>query len=134
MVTIELRVMPGVRDRTHVGQPLHAVDLQEREKLLNAPSRMPNRQEFQLHRFRNPFHSVLNEIQQTLPGYVSPHVTFRGDGVSLNGRAEASNSRSLVMPYEYDLFASATYGDHSELLNSVLERRLTLPYEQAEGR
>ena len=46
MVTIELRVMPGVRDRTHVGQPLHAVDLQEREKLLNAPSRMPNRQEF----------------------------------------------------------------------------------------
>ena len=79
-------------------------------------------------------HSVLNEIQRTLPGYVSPHVTFRGDGVSLNGRAEASNSRNLVMPYEYDLFASATYGDHSELLNSVLERRLTLPYEQAEGR
>jgi NADH-quinone oxidoreductase subunit G len=76
--------------------------------------------------------SVLNEIQRGLPGYVSPHAEFRWDDASFCGYVEAPERGNLIRPYEYDLFSSATYGDHSELLNSVLERKLTLPYEQAE--
>ena len=78
--------------------------------------------------------SVLNEIQRGLPGYVSPHVGFTwNEGLSY-ASAEAVGSDELIRPYEYDLFSSATYGDRSELLNSVLERRMTLPYEQVEER
>lgn len=75
---------------------------------------------------------VLNEIQRALPGYVSPHVEFRWDDASFCGYVEVPELGDLIRPYEYDLFSSATYGDHSELLNSVLERKLTLPYEQTE--
>jgi NADH-quinone oxidoreductase subunit G len=74
-------------------------------------------------------HSILNEIQRGLPGYVSPHVGFSWDEFSSYDPAGTFDSAELIRPYEYDLFSSATYGDHSELLISVLEHRIKLPYE-----
>lgn len=75
-------------------------------------------------------HKVLSEIQRGIPGYVSPHVGFAGDEITYSDSPEPSDSRELIQPYEYDLFSSVSYGDYSTLLNSVLERRLTLPYEK----
>lgn len=48
IIAIELRIMPGARDRTHIGQALYVVGLQESEKLFNTPRRMSHRQEFLL--------------------------------------------------------------------------------------
>jgi NADH-quinone oxidoreductase subunit G len=78
--------------------------------------------------------SVLREIQRGLSGYISPHVGFTWHEGLSHASADAVGSDELIRPYEYDLFSSATYGDHSELLKSVLERRMTLPHEQVEER
>jgi len=75
---------------------------------------------------------VLAELQRGLPGYVSPHVGFRWSDASSYGPVETAEIERLIRPYEYDLFSSPAYGDKSELLRSIPERRLTLPYERVE--
>lgn len=69
--------------------------------------------------------AVLHEIQSVLPGYSFPHVS-----VSPSRNPVAGNDINLVRASRNDLFSSGTLGRYSNVLNSVLERRLTLPYEE----
>jgi NADH-quinone oxidoreductase subunit G len=69
--------------------------------------------------------AVLREIQRVVPGYSFPHVSL-----SATRNPDACDGTSLVRASHDDLFSSGTLGRHSSILNSVLERRLTLPYEE----
>jgi NADH-quinone oxidoreductase subunit G len=71
--------------------------------------------------------SVLREIQNLLPDYRAPHVSFSREIPST--ASEADRAAVLIKPYGNDLFSSETFGPYSANLNSVLERNLTLPYE-----
>ena len=73
--------------------------------------------------------SVLREIQNLLPDYRAPHVTFSHDVPCTPSRGEAGHAAALIKPYGDDLFSSEAFGRYSANLNSVLERSLTLPYE-----
>ena len=42
----------------------------------------------------------------------------------------AHDGTNLIRASHNDLFSSGTLGRYSSILNSVLERRLTLPYEE----
>ena len=77
--------------------------------------------------------SVLREIQNLLPDYRAPHVTFSHDVTSTPGLGEAGHAGALINPYGDDLFSSEAFGRYSVNLNSVLERSLTLPYESEIG-
>ena len=69
--------------------------------------------------------AVLHEIKSVLPGYGFSHVS-----VSPSRNPVAGNDINLVRASHNDLFSSGTLGRYSIILNSVLERRLTLPYEE----
>ena len=69
--------------------------------------------------------AVLREIQRVVPGYSFPHVSL-----SASGNPAAYDDLSTVRASHHDLFSSGTLGRHSRILNSVLERGLTLPYEE----
>jgi NADH-quinone oxidoreductase subunit G len=73
--------------------------------------------------------SVLREIQNLLPDYRAPHVTFSHDVPCTSSPGEAGHAGALIKPYGDDLFSSEAFGRYSANLNSVLERSLTLPYE-----
>jgi len=73
---------------------------------------------------------VLQEIRQIVPGYSSMHVSLNAEG------AEALpnfTDPDLIRPSEDDLFSSGMLGRYSAILDAVLEKRLTLPYEEAEN-
>ena len=69
--------------------------------------------------------AVLREIQRVVPGYSFPHVS-----VSATRNPAARDGINLVRASHDDLFSSGTLGRYSSILNSLLERRLTLPYEE----
>jgi NADH-quinone oxidoreductase subunit G len=73
--------------------------------------------------------SVLREIQNLLPDYRAPHVSFSHDVPCTPSAGEAVQAAALIKPYGDDLFSSEAFGRYSANLNSVLERSLTLPYE-----
>jgi NADH-quinone oxidoreductase subunit G len=69
--------------------------------------------------------AVLREIQRVVPGYSFPHVS-----VSATRNPAARDGINLVRAFHDDLFSSGTLGRYSSILNSLLEQRLTLPYEE----
>jgi hypothetical protein len=73
--------------------------------------------------------SVLREIQNLLPDYRAPHVSFSHDVPCMPSAGEAVQAAALIKPYGDDLFSSEAFGRYSANLNSVLERSLTLPYQ-----
>ena len=73
--------------------------------------------------------SVLREIQNLLPDYRAPHVSFSHEIPSTASAGETVQAAALIKPYGDDLFSSEAFGRYSANLNSVLERNLTLPYE-----
>ena len=79
---------------------------------------------------RSDPHVVLLEIQRTLPDYTEPHVSFQ-QPASPEYSTAAWQAGDQIRPFQYDLFSSPVYGNYSETLNSVLERRLVLPGELA---
>jgi len=73
--------------------------------------------------------SVLREIQNLLPDFRAPHVSFSHDVPCTPSAGEPYQAAALIKPYGDDLFSSEAFGRYSANLNSVLERNLTLPYE-----
>lgn len=73
--------------------------------------------------------SVRREIQNLLPDYRAPHVSFSHDIPRTASAGETVQATALIKPYGDDLFSSEAFGRYSANLNSVLERNLTLPYE-----
>lgn len=73
--------------------------------------------------------SVLREIQNLLPDYRAPHVSFSHDVLRTASAGKTVHAEGLIKPYRDDLFSSEAFGRYSANLNSVLERNLTLPYE-----
>ena len=73
--------------------------------------------------------SVLREIQNLLPDYRAPHVSFSHDISCTPSAGETVQAAALIKPYGDDLFSSEAFGRYSANLNSVLERSLTLPYQ-----
>jgi NADH-quinone oxidoreductase subunit G len=73
--------------------------------------------------------SVLREIQNLLPDYRAPHVSFSHDVLCTPSAGETVQAAALIEPYGDDLFSSEAFGRYSANLNSVLERSLTLPYQ-----
>lgn len=65
--------------------------------------------------------AVLREIQRLVPGYRFPHVSVSATTLH--------EDDTLVRGAYLDLFSSGTLSQYSKILNSVLERTLTLPYE-----
>jgi NADH-quinone oxidoreductase subunit G len=72
---------------------------------------------------------VLHEIRQVVPGYSSMHVEV---GEGRPGVLPNSTEPDLIRPSQDDLFASGTLGRYSRILDDVLEKRITLPYESTE--
>ena len=73
--------------------------------------------------------SVLREIQNLLPDYRAPHVSFSHHVSCTPSAGETVQAAALIKPYGDDLFSSEAFGRYSANLNSVLERSLTLPYQ-----
>ena len=48
LVAIELRIVPGPRNRSHIDDPLHAVRLEESHECLDRPRRVPDREHHRL--------------------------------------------------------------------------------------
>jgi NADH-quinone oxidoreductase subunit G len=71
--------------------------------------------------------AVLREIQRVVPGYSFPHVSL-----SATRSPVAHDDTNLSRASPDDLFSSGTLGQYSSILNSVLEKRLTLPYEEVD--
>ncbi len=72
---------------------------------------------------------VRQEIRQVVPGYSS-------SPTNLNAGLEPSlpdpSDPNLILPSNDDLFSSGTFGRYSQILDDVLEKRITLPYEATE--
>jgi hypothetical protein len=73
--------------------------------------------------------SVLREIQNLLPDYRAPHVSFSHDVPCTPSAGQTVQAAALIKPYGDNLFSSEAFGRYSANLNSVLERSLTLPYQ-----
>lgn len=72
---------------------------------------------------------VLREIREIVPGYSTTSIQQNES----DGMAPHTSDPYLIRPSQDDLFSSGTLGRYSQILDDVLEKRLTLPYESTES-
>jgi len=73
---------------------------------------------------------VLQEVRQLVPDYSSMTVNLNADP---DKPLPCFTDPGLIRPSEDDLFSSGTLGEYSTILDEVLEKRLTLPYEKVDN-